>query len=249
MNWKQNVLAVAAFAMFALPGYAQPGPSGVSPPRGSSTTGTSTSPQTTMPDSKAAAPGENREAMLLGFIHHTNQGEIEIANLAKENSSSSQVKDFADRIIKDHKSADDQVMAFAKSHNIDLTAARDRMHAMRDETAGHLRDDREARAVGSATGEYTRMAEPPGTGGAGHMQAMAEHKAAIEKLRTLKGPDFDREFAKVMVKDHQLAIDRLTTARSRTTDPELSALVDKLLPTLKQHLTTAQKLQDSLAKS
>lgn len=95
--------------------------------------------------------------------------------------------------------------------------------------------------------EYAFMAEP----GMGQdaAQLRADHGAALEKLRTLKGADFDREFARTMVKEHQMAIDRVTHARSRINDPEVTGLVDKLLPMLKQHLSMAQKLQDSLSKS
>jgi putative membrane protein len=73
---------------------------------------------------------------------------------------------------------------------------------------------------------------------------MQEHKATLEKLRGLKGPEFDREFANVMVKDHQKAIEKLTTARTRVSgDSELTAFIDKQLPVLKQHLSMAEKLQ------
>jgi putative membrane protein len=224
MNWKQNALAVAAFAMLALPGYAQPTGS---PPPGSATSGTTTSPQTTAPEGKATgqyAPAPNQDAMLLGFIHHANLSEIQAGNLAKSNSNSSQVKDFGERIVRDHQSADDQVTALAKSRNIDFTA----MHGMKDQPSGTLKDDPQA---------------------AGHKQAMAEHKAALDKLSTVKGADFDREFTGLMVKDHQMLIDKLTAARSRVSDPAVSGLVDKLLPTLKQHLAIAQKLQDTVSKT
>ncbi len=258
MNWKQNVLAAAGFAVLALPAYAQTGSSSTAPnTQGTSTTGmgspqtqtapTGTSSPTGVKDSMAAR-GENREAMLLGFIHHADQGEIELANLAKENSSSSQVKNFADRIIKDHKSADDQVLAFANSHNIDLNAVHSQMSAMKEARSSGSQSP----AVGGAADDHARTAEGGMKAGMGH-EGMAEHKAehqaTLEKLRTLKGAEFDREFVRVMVKDHQMVIDRLTTARSRISDAELTSLVDKLLPTLKQHLSMAQKLQDSLSKS
>jgi putative membrane protein len=112
-------------------------------------------------------------------------------------------------------------------------------------------DENNSRAVGSATGEYANQTAMGGSGTAGdvHAQAKAEHKATLEKLRGLKGAEFDREFVRVMIKDHQMAIDRLTSARSQVTDPEYVSLIDKVLPTMKQHVTLAQKLQDSLSKS
>jgi len=255
MYWKQKVLAAAGLAVFALPAYAQTGTPSKSPnTQGTSPTGTgysqtpgtpSTSPPTgsTSPTTGAhdtmAAQGENREAMLLALIHHANQSEIDLASVAKQNAGSSQVKDFADKVSKDHKSADDQVLAFANSHKIDLAAAQNQMKAMKD-----------APASGSQSGVGGGSAGDQGMkSGASHEQAMAAHKAEVDKLRTLKGPEFDREYTRVMVQDHQKVIDKLTTARSRISDPELGALVDKLLPTYKQHLAMAQKLQDNLSKS
>ena len=255
MYWKQKVLAAAGLAVFALPAYAQTGTPSKSPnTQGTSPTGTgysqtpgtpSTSPPTgsTSPTTGAhdtmAAQGENREAMLLALIHHANQSEIDLASVAKQNAGSSQVKDFADKVSKDHKSADDQVLAFANSHKIDLAAAQNQMKAMKD-----------APASGSQSGVGGGSAGDQGMkSGAGHEQAMAAHKAEVDKLRTLKGPEFDREYTRVMVQDHQKVIDKLTTARSRISDPELTGLVDKLLPTYKQHLAMAQKLQDTLSKS
>jgi predicted outer membrane protein len=195
---------------------------------------------------------QNRTAMLLTFIHHANLGEIEMANLAKQNSSSAQVKDFADQIIKDHKSAEQKVMAFADSHNIDLATFSQQLRAAREKeeerAAQSAADEREARAVGSAAGEWAWMSEP-GTGGSGPSDVIAKQQSERENLKSLKGPEFDREFAKAMVNDHQAIIGRLTTARGRVSDANAVAQLDQALATAKQHLTMAQKLQDTVSKS
>jgi len=78
---------------------------------------------------------------------------------------------------------------------------------------------------------------------------MANHEQEMDKLSTLKGAEFDREFAKAMVNDHQAIINHLTFARTKVSDPDAVALVDKALPTAKRHLTTAQKLQAAVSKS
>ena len=231
MNWKQNVLTVAVFALLALRGYAQPAPSAAQPPKGST-----------------GASAQNRTAMLLSFIHKTNSAEIEMANLAKQNSSSPQVKNFADQIIKDHKAEEDKILRFADSHNIDLVAAGKQLRAAVDDAKQRAMDKREVKAVGGGSGEWAWMAEP-GTGGSGLMKAMANHEQEMDKLNTLKGAEFDREFAKAMVNDHQAIINRLTNARTKVNDPEAAALVDKAIPTAKQHLTLAQKLQAAVSKS
>jgi len=77
----------------------------------------------------------------------------------------------------------------------------------------------------------------------------SDDRTELGKLRKLKGPDFDREFARAMVTDHQTLIDQLTDARARTTDSDLRGLIDKLLPTFQQHLSMAQKLQILVSKA
>jgi predicted outer membrane protein len=188
--------------------------------------------------------------MLLGFIHQANQNEISLSKLALQNSSSTQVKDFANRMITDHTQADDQVVAFANSHNIDLpslekmTAARAQHQADRTELANR---DKE---IGSETGEYAFY--DVGTGGSGFGFGF---QATMDKLRGLKGPDFDREFASTMVKDHQIVADRLNraligSAHVYTThgikDQDEVKLINQVLSVVNQHLSMAKQLQDSL---
>ncbi len=59
-----------------------------------------------------------------------------------------------------------------------------------------------------------------------------------------KGPEWDAKFAQSMAEAHAKAIADLTTARERTTDDKLKSLIDELLPTLKKHQETAQKIVD-----
>jgi putative membrane protein len=144
------------------------------------------------------------EGEFLGLLHHASQMEIEMGRLAKTNASSQAVKDYADRIVKDHKAADDKVTQFAKDNNIQMKQPIDREHSRQ-------------------------------------MDAKASDQ--LDKLRGLKGADFDREFARIMVKDHEKLINAAITGRDRFNDSKLTNLIDQLLPTLRQHLETAQKLE------
>jgi len=276
LNCRQSVWAAAVLAMATFPAYGQTGSSSTTGsssatnPSYGSTSQSATTPSTTpgskdtattpstTPGSKdtMAGKGLDHKQRVLGFIHHVNKGEIELSKLAKENASSDQVKKFADLMIKDHQNADDQVLTFAKAHNVDLDAMRADAagaHRAPPGAPGTRMDENNSHAVGSATGEHANQTAMggSGTGTAGdpHAQAKAEHMASVEKLRSLKGAEFDKEFVRVMIKDHQMALDHLTSAKSQVNDPEYVSLIDKLTPTIKQHLTMAQKLQDSLSKS
>lgn len=224
---RSKLFALGSFALLAAPaqGWAQSQPSSSGSKTGSSTssqTGSSGSPtdrsQTgsstdrSQSGSMAHDGKEMSEARVLTNIHRANQMEIEMAKLGKENSSSPAVKKFSDRIIDDHKKADEMVMDLAKRKNIDIKA------------------------------EDSKMNQNPGP-------MMKEHQATMDKLKSLKGAEFDREYAKAMVKDHETVIGRLAAARTTIKDPDITALIDKLMPTLKEHLAMAQKLQAQGSKA
>jgi putative membrane protein len=65
----------------------------------------------------------------------------------------------------------------------------------------------------------------------------------IEKLGKASGKDFDKQLVSMGVKDHQKDIKDFEKASGKVKDPELKAWIDKTLPTLRQHLAMAQKLQ------
>lgn len=66
----------------------------------------------------------------------------------------------------------------------------------------------------------------------------------IEKLAKLNGKEFDQHFMReVGIKDHEQDIKKFQAASGKVKDPELKAWIDKTLPTLREHLAQAQKLQ------
>jgi len=73
----------------------------------------------------------------------------------------------------------------------------------------------------------------------------AELQAAMDKMKMLegmKGEEFDREFAKMMVEDHTKAVERVETTLSKTTNAKVQSLLNKVLPVLREHLKLAEKL-------
>jgi len=65
----------------------------------------------------------------------------------------------------------------------------------------------------------------------------------IEKMGKLSGQDFDKKFVAMGVKDHEKDIKKFEKASGKVKDPELKAWIDKTLPTLREHLAMAQKLE------
>ena len=66
----------------------------------------------------------------------------------------------------------------------------------------------------------------------------------VEGLAKKNGGDFDKDFIKnVGIKAHEKDIKAFEKASKDVKDPELKAWVTKTLPTLKEHLASAQKLE------
>jgi putative membrane protein len=66
------------------------------------------------------------------------------------------------------------------------------------------------------------------------------------KLESLQGAAFDKAYIAAMVADHKKDIAAFEKQASRGTDPDLKALVQKTLPTLKEHLKLAEETRTAL---
>jgi len=71
----------------------------------------------------------------------------------------------------------------------------------------------------------------------------AADKQKHDELAKLSGADFDREFAKAMVKGHEEAISKFEAASKG--DDDIAKFAQETLPTLQKHLKTAQTLESS----
>lgn len=69
-----------------------------------------------------------------------------------------------------------------------------------------------------------------------------KHRADVTKLSAMSGADFDRAFAKMMLKDHQKAVDLFEKQSTKGADADLKAFAAKTLPTLQEHLQMARAL-------
>lgn len=75
-------------------------------------------------------------------------------------------------------------------------------------------------------------------------------RAEVNRLNTLTGATFDREFAQLMVKSHQEAVALFETASANNgiPDGDLRQWAASKLPTLRHHLQEAITLRESLGQ-
>ena len=71
------------------------------------------------------------------------------------------------------------------------------------------------------------------------------HKKAINSLTNLSGADFDRAYMHMMVKDHVAAVQLFEWA-DQNKNSHIQKFVEKILPTLKMHLDSANAINGAL---
>jgi putative membrane protein len=75
---------------------------------------------------------------------------------------------------------------------------------------------------------------------------LPDQQRELARMTRLKGPEFDKEFIKHQVADHKKDIALFERATKEATSAQLKQFATKALPTLKEHLKMAEKIQGSL---
>jgi len=68
-------------------------------------------------------------------------------------------------------------------------------------------------------------------------------QAAFDKLKDLRGADFDRSYMKSMVKDHEEDVKTFENESRDAKDADVKAFAARVLPFLKNHLTMAREVE------
>ncbi|HXE56382.1 MAG TPA: DUF4142 domain-containing protein [Gemmatimonadales bacterium] len=126
--------------------------------------------------------------------------EVELASIAAQRAANAKVKDFARRLVSDHRKANNELRQLASRNNVTLP----------QQLEGGQADD-------------------------------------VQELAQRQGAEFDRAFIDRMVEDHQETVDRLQEiGEDAEANPDLKQWAGKTLPVIRQHLQTAQSLQQAL---
>lgn len=72
------------------------------------------------------------------------------------------------------------------------------------------------------------------------------HKEKLDRLNSLKGAEFDREYMKMMVESHEKAAQNFREHAKTLKDQQLRTLIANTLPTVEEHLKHARELAKNL---
>jgi putative membrane protein len=70
-----------------------------------------------------------------------------------------------------------------------------------------------------------------------------------ERLSKLSGADFDRAYARAMVKDHEKDIAAFQKEAESGADPQIRQFAAQTLPTLQSHLQEAKQMEQAVSAS
>jgi len=73
-----------------------------------------------------------------------------------------------------------------------------------------------------------------------------EHSEHMADLNSKTGSEFDKDYMDMMLKDHKTTVQLFETAAQQAEDADIKAFAVKTLPTLRQHLASADSLNKSL---
>jgi putative membrane protein len=142
--------------------------------------------------------------------------EVELGNMAKQKAASPEVKQFADRMVRDHTRAGEELKQIASKHSIPASA-----------------------------------------------QIDEKHRDLMNKLSSLRGADFDREYMNAMVEGHEDVVDELQKHASEDrfgdnkgavkpepsnnpAEADINMWAANALPTVREHLEMAKQIQAHL---
>jgi len=72
---------------------------------------------------------------------------------------------------------------------------------------------------------------------------MKDSADAVDRLRAMKGSDFDRDFLQMMVQDHERELGKIDSAIGQVTNSDLVSILQDTKPEIQKHADAARDLQ------
>lgn len=194
-----------------------------------------------------------------------NQKEIALAELASQQAQNEQVKEFAQKMIEDHKQLVQQLQRYAESAGIprqqltlDTGTSGERSRqstaqSEQDRQSAQRPQDEERTPRRAARPELEQRQRGASQGGVDFVQL--KHELANENLRSIRqdlqeksGAEFDQCYMFGQVMAHMHMADALKVS-SKHVSSELEQTLQQGLQKTKQHLEEAKQLAQQLEKS
>lgn len=250
-NHRVFLVGSTVLATVLLAGYGFPGQTS---PKNENQSGAQKAAQSAQAQMSSGNPVENGaaptldmktlESVLVSRMHLINQLEIKAGKMASEKGSRFDIRQFGDRLRRDHTVADRMVLAYANKHNLPILAPN--LIAQKMQTIPSSVPVTEVFPVHPQNQEA--QASIPGAGLAPYARAQVfleqVHQAQqmMQKLQGMQGSAFDAMFTQFTITGHARAIGTLSLYRGMLPHNGLRAMLGKMIPILEQHYDIASRL-------
>jgi putative membrane protein len=184
----------------------------------------------TTPTSGASGAGmtiTGGDPEILNVLAVVDQGEVQDGQMAQRQARNARVKSYARELVQAHTKSLQKDRQLAKAANVELMNASGRDSSSKSDTS--------AAATAATSG---------GTGVAAQIHQM--HVQASQRLKSLKGADFDSAFVNAQVMGHQQVLDLLQRAQNQAQNADVQNHVADAVKEVQTHLDRARELQQSL---
>jgi len=171
-----------------------------------------------------AAEFTDKEKAFIQDAYRDNMRQVVLGQIAVDKAQNSEVKQLGQRLMTDHRQANEQLRPIAQAAGVTLAQQREA-----------------AQAQGQApTPQQREQARE---------QIQMKLEQVQKKLQSLSGEQFDKEFVKVELKDHTKDIQMYQRAAQEAENSQLKAYIQQTLPTLRQHLQATQTAASAVGLS
>jgi predicted outer membrane protein len=195
--------------------------------------------------------------------------EIRLSEIALRKTQDSELRSFAQMMVTDHTSANEELRQVAQRKGIQVPAANELETNSSFSVTGNREDrptdsanrDRANQSTDSANRDADRAKRDRAddtsnrrgvreqTGGSTNQFNQAEGREsvlrAMRQLEGASGNEFDRLYLRTMLQDHNTAVQKFEQASQQSTDPEIRQFAATTLPKLRQHQQHVQRLAQS----
>jgi putative membrane protein len=182
--------------------------------------------------------------------------EVRLGEVAKEKAMSTEVRDYATRIVTDHQQVNDRLTSLARQKGLPVpdTNSLDKPYGHKPEgdlTKTDLDRDQPARNVVNAE-------LPPREDGKdntipsksdGKDQGRRAAEMAFDELRRLSGAEFDRAYISHLIMSHNRSVSLFSKASQELDDPEIKSFALETLPKLREHLRDAERISTEVMRT
>ncbi len=199
-------------------------------------------PESPQADQEKIGAGEKHLTDALAqWLVHGNKAEVELGQLAQQKASSQEVKQFAQKMVKEHTALIQKLQKFTDERETPIAGTESREQQRPETQPGQRVEERVAGFRGDNEAAHAAMEKIGKKAGEIHL------KMTKELLNEYQGQEFDMAYIGQQISAHSQMLANLKAMEEHTTG-EFQTVVKEGIQATEQHFKEAKQLSDQLQK-